>query len=832
MARLSTEHEGAIRWLEIHREIAAALARSDSLSEAVEPILEVLVTGLGYDAGRLSRVGGNGDLYPVGLWPSPAPRGAEFDPALPADVLATAAPAHSAEGFAFGIVSGRGVLGVIELLASQPRGLVPELAALAVPLGWQLGERIERERAEERAQLREERLVRSEALLREAEQAAGSGSFERDLGSGNAEYSDGMCRVLGVPPGVELTTEALLAHVHPEDRTVLMNAFEPGTDGPEPFDFEIRVTRFDGADRVVRTRGQALLGAGGRPARVAGTVQDVTDEAEARAARELLSNVVASSDDAILTAGLDCTITSWNRGAERLYGYSAKEAIGQPLALVAPLGRLDEDDGMRWTMCAGEPVDHLETEQRRKDGGSITVSVTISPVRDARGAIVSQALIARDITERVRYEDRLRHLADHDQLTGLFNRRAFEQEVKRELARAGRHGLHGAVLSIDVDNFKSINDSAGHAAGDAVLAEVATVLRERLRATDVIGRLGGDEFGVLLPSVEAQEARTAAEDLVHAMRARPAAYGGKSFRTSLSVGVAPFESDDATAGEVLVNADLAMYAAKTGGRDRVVLYTPSEGRSARAMAKLTWSQRIQDALDRDRFVLHLQPILELASGQIRHGELLLRMRGDRGKLIAPGAFLPAAERFGLIHAIDRWVVQQAIQLIAGSGPDQLGRLSVNLSGESVVGDAHLLAMIEEALADASVDPSRLIFEITETAAIANMTEATRFAKGLTSLGCSLALDDFGTGFGSFYYLKHLPVRYVKMDGEFIQNLPRSQVDEHMVKAIVGVAQGLGIKTVAESVADDETIRVLQEHGVDYAQGFHVGRPEPVAVGLP
>jgi EAL domain-containing protein (putative c-di-GMP-specific phosphodiesterase class I) len=281
---------------------------------------------------------------------------------------------------------------------------------------------------------------------------------------------------------------------------------------------------------------------------------------------------------------------------------------------------------------------------------------------------------------------------------------------------------------------------------------------------------------------------------------------------------------------VLVNADLAMYAAKTSGRDRVVVYTAPEARKARAMARLTWSQRIQDALDRDRFVLHLQPILELATGQIKHGELLLRMKGDRGKLIAPGAFLPAAERFGLIHAIDRWVVARAIQLIAETiGP--VPQVGINLSGESVVGDHELLRMIEREIERSSVDPSKLIFEVTETAAIANMPEATEFARGLTSLGCSLALDDFGTGFGSFYYLKHLPVNYVKLDGEFIQNLPRSEVDEHVVKAIVGVAQALGIKTVAESVADEETIALLQKHHVDYAQGYFVGKPAPLNVAL-
>jgi len=430
----------------------------------------------------------------------------------------------------------------------------------------------------------------------------------------------------------------------------------------------------------------------------------------------------------------------------------------------------------------------------------------------------------------VRYEQRLRHLADHDQVTGLFNRRRFDEELKRELARAGRYAEHSAVLSIDIDNFKGVNDSAGHAAGDAVLTHVARVLDRHSRASDVVARLGGDEFALLLSAVGAPEARSAAENLLTEIRSSPAAYGGRPFRVTASIGVATFESDDATAGEVLVNADLAMYAAKTSGRDRVVVYTPSEARRARAMAKLTWSQRIQDALEHDRFVLHLQPILELSSGQIKHGELLLRMQGDRGRLIAPGAFLPAAERFGLIHAIDRWVVQRAIQLISDTIVS-VPRVGINLSGESIVGDPHLLDMIEQELERSSVDPSKLIFEVTETAAIANMPEATKFARGLTSLGCSLALDDFGTGFGSFYYLKHLPVSYVKLDGEFIQNLPRSEVDEHMVKAIVGVSQALGIKTVAESVADEETIGLLQKHQVDYAQGYFVGKPAPLSAAL-
>jgi diguanylate cyclase (GGDEF)-like protein/PAS domain S-box-containing protein len=677
-------------------------------------------------------------------------------------------------------------------------------------------------RAEERS--------RGERLLTEAEQAAESGSFELALDTGETHYSLGLRRIFATPADVELTRALLLERVHLEDRELVEKSFEGARRTREPLHFEFRVTRFDGAERVVRARGEAVRESGRGPIKVVGTMQDVTDEATARSARDLLSYVVQSTGDAIVTKSRDGTITSWNRGAEQLYGYPAKEAIGQPIGLIEPTHRAGEQQKILQTLLSGESIENFETEGVRKDGSVITVSLTVSPVTDANGRIVSTAIIARDTTERVRYEERLRDMADHDQLTGLFNRRRFDEQLKRELAMAGRYAAHSAVLSIDIDNFKGINDSAGHAAGDAVLVQVARVLANRFRSTDVVARLGGDEFAVLLSAVGADQARAAAEDLLTEIRSSPASYGGRPFRISASIGVTAFESDDATAGEVLVNADLAMYAAKTAGRDRVVVYTAPEARKARAMAKLTWSQRIQDALDRDRFVLHLQPILELSTGQIKHGELLLRMKGERGKLIAPGAFLPAAERFGLIHAIDRWVVARAIQLISESmGP--IPGVGINLSGESVVGDPELLRMIERELERSSVDPSKLIFEVTETAAIANMPEATAFARGLTDLGCSLALDDFGTGFGSFYYLKHLPVSYVKLDGEFIQNLPRSEVDEHMVKAIVGVSQALGIKTVAESVADAETIGLLQKHHVDYAQGYFVGKPTPLSVAL-
>jgi diguanylate cyclase (GGDEF)-like protein/PAS domain S-box-containing protein len=545
-------------------------------------------------------------------------------------------------------------------------------------------------------------------------------------------------------------------------------------------------------------------------------------------AEQLLSYVVDSTDEAIITVTRDGTITSWNRGAERLYGYRAIEAIGQYIAIIDPSTGAAQEQKLLRKVFAGSAVERFDTEKLDKNGERIVVSQAMAPVRDAKGRVIAAAVLAKNVSERRHYEERLRYLADFDQLTGLCNRRRFEEELKRELARVGRYSDPGAVVSIDLDNFKSINDFAGHSAGDAVLSAVARVLKQRFRSSDVVARLGGDEFGVLLTSVDGAAARKTAEDLLVAIHNCRPMFGGKSFRVTASIGVAAFESDDATASELMINADLAMYAAKSGGRDRVVLFTTSEGRRARATAKLTWAERIRDALDRDDgFVLHMQPILDLATDQISHSELLLRMRDEYGNLIAPSAFLPAAERFGLIHAIDRWVVRRAIEMIAEGG--EAGRLpvSVNLSGDSVVGDPHLLEMIEREIKQCSVDPSMLIFEVTETAAIANMPEATAFARRVNELGASLALDDFGTGFGSFYYLKHLPVGYVKLDGEFIQNLPQSEVDAHMVNAIVGIAQGLGIKTVAESVSDEETIQVLRRHGVDYAQGFYVGRPAPV-----
>jgi diguanylate cyclase (GGDEF)-like protein/PAS domain S-box-containing protein len=405
-------------------------------------------------------------------------------------------------------------------------------------------------------------------LLSAAEEVAGIGAFEHDLETDEVEFSPGLLRILAAPR--HLSRRDLLGRLESRDRELLTTAIVQAKGQGKPFSLELRLLRFDGAQRTMLVRGKVFRHGDRRC--LIGTVQDVTEEVEARAARDLLSYVVDSTDDAIITKASDGTVTSWNRGAERLYGYSATEALGRPISIIEPPELAGEQEEITRKVFSGESVDHYQTERVRKDGERITVLLTISPVRDANGQIVLAAVIARDITERVRHEARLRHLADHDQLTGLFNRRRFDEELKRELARAGRFDARGALLNIDLDNFKSINDRAGHAAGDRVLQTVASVLRKRFRASDVVARLGGDEFCVLLCGAGLAEARAAADDLLRELRRARPAFGGKTLDITASIGVACFDSDDVTAGELLIAADVAMYSAKAEGRDAVRVY--------------------------------------------------------------------------------------------------------------------------------------------------------------------------------------------------------------------------------------------------------------------
>jgi diguanylate cyclase (GGDEF)-like protein/PAS domain S-box-containing protein len=677
---------------------------------------------------------------------------------------------------------------------------------------------------------------------------------------------------------------------------------------------------------------------------------------DATASEQLLASIVESSDDAVIARTPEGVITSWNSGAEKLYGYSADEAIGQPSSILLPREGLEEESVALEKALRGEHSDHYESERRRKDGDPIRVSLSVSPIEDPDGAIVGVSTIehealgeneleasfrstfdhapigmalvsidpgrvgrflrvnealceltgytreqlsasdfqtithpadldrdlasmtelmggrlgsyqleqrllhagrhaawvmvnaslirdgrgtprfcirqVQDIEERKRFEGQLQQLADHDPLTGLFNRRRFVRELSSRIAYDRRYEEGAALLLLDVDDFKFVNDTLGHSVGDEVINAVASILRERVRETDVLARLGGDEFAVLLPQATENEAEILASNLVTAVReGSPVVLGEGRPPVTISVGVTAFHSPNGehTADGLLDDADRAMYEAKEGGRDRTALsssehHTPTRGR-------VNWPDRLRRALRRDEFILHCQPVLDLGSNRVSQYELLLRLPGDEEELILPAAFLYTAERFGLILDIDRWVITQAMQLVADrhqTAPDL--RLEVNLSGPSV-SDPGLPGFIERQLEATGTDPGRLVFEVTETAALANVDQARKFAARLAEIGCGFAIDDFGAGFGSFYYLKYMLFDYVKIDGEFIRNLPSSSTDQLILDSIVQMSRGLGKKTIAEFVGNEETVEVLRDHGVDYAQGYHLGRPGPLAEAL-
>jgi diguanylate cyclase (GGDEF)-like protein/PAS domain S-box-containing protein len=532
--------------------------------------------------------------------------------------------------------------------------------------------------------------------------------------------------------------------------------------------------------------------------------------------------------DAILTIDVRGAIDYANPAAARLFDTPASELLGRTFA--ALLGEPHQSEHARQVREFGRggemPLLGIPREvcARRSDGSLFPIELTLTdlPGREERMLIA----VARDIRERKWAESQLVHMVDHDPLTGLLNRHSFEQELTRHIVYAARYGNAGSVLVLGIDNFQYVNDSLGHDAGDQLLSELARVIQGRLRQTDVLGRIGGDVYGVLLHGAGPEKAEAVAEDLLKIVRTHSFVLGKQGIRVTLSGGLTSLEERPVTGSELLAEADGAMYAAKEAGRDKVVLFT-AEGRDD-AHAKRAWRERIRDATERGLFVLVFQPIIDLKTRQTSQYELLLRMRGEDGGLVEPGAFLATAERFGLIQGIDRWVAQQAIRLIAGHR--QQGRslkLEVNLSGKTM-SDSNFTTHIERELKTTGVDPSNLVFEVTETAAVADIEHARKFAANLTMLGCQFALDDFGAGFASFYYLKHLPISYLKIDGEFVRELPRTPTDQLIIKALVDVCRGLQIHTVAEFVGDDETIETLSELGVDYAQGYHLGRPRPVA----
>jgi diguanylate cyclase (GGDEF)-like protein len=458
--------------------------------------------------------------------------------------------------------------------------------------------------------------------------------------------------------------------------------------------------------------------------------------------------------------------------------------------------------------------------------GDPAIESVLAKLDPADRKVVNEALAKAEKTEA-----QLRYIADHDSLTGLLDRRRFRSELDQYVSFAARYGGQGAVMIIDIDGLKAINDSMGHHAGDVLIRRVAGVMRERVRTTDIVARLSGDEFAVLMPQTDTAGALQLGEDL-RAQVAEGSGRGDDAPEATISVGITMFGGEREVGAEaVLVAADQAMYRAKEEGRNQIALFQdPSEPQRQRKRRQTT-SARIREALTHDRLSLHTQPIRSLASGGIERYELLLRMTGEDGELLPAASFIEAAERSGMVQELDRWVVAQALELLAER--ERAGNpvsLHVNLSGPSVA-DLSVLEFIERRLDEGDADPSRCTFELTETARVHDYEAASGFADRLTEFGCQVAIDDYGAGFGPFHYLKSIPFDLIKIDGSFIRDMPNSDADQLTVQAIVQVARGLGKTTIAEYVQDETTAQMLRDYGVDMAQGYHFGRPVAIAEAL-
>lgn len=434
------------------------------------------------------------------------------------------------------------------------------------------------------------------------------------------------------------------------------------------------------------------------------------------------------------------------------------------------------------------------------------------------------------LAQAAKTEAQLRYIADHDALTGLLDRRRFRSELDQYVSFAARYGGQGAVMIIDIDGLKAVNDSHGHHAGDQLIRRVAGIMRERVRTTDIVARLSGDEFAVLMPQTDTTGALHLGEDL-RAQVAESVAPDTAAVAT-ISVGITMFGGERGIGAEaVLLAADQAMYRAKEDGRNQIALFQDPDEPKRQHQRRQTTTARIRDALTNDRLSLHTQPIRSLASGGIERYELLLRMTGDNGELLPAASFIETAERSGMVQELDRWVVVRALELLASR--EREGNpvsLHVNLSGASVA-DLSVLEFIERRLDEGEADPARCTFEITETARVSDYEAAGGFADRLTEFGCQVAIDDYGAGFGPFHYLKQIPFDLIKIDGSFVRDMPNSDADQLTVKAIVQIARGLGKTTIAEFVQDDITAQMLCEYGVDMAQGYHLGRPVDVAEAL-
>jgi diguanylate cyclase (GGDEF)-like protein/PAS domain S-box-containing protein len=700
---------------------------------------------------------------------------------------------------------------------------------------------------------------RMEQLARRMElavEAGGVGIWEWDFTNATITWDARMHALHGT--SVELGAPTLaqwIAMLHPEDVSRVSTEMRQAIRGVHRFDTEYRVVCPTGEVRHVRAMAMVSHhddeddddGGGGASAgtptrrgmtrALVGTNWDITEQRRLNRAlfeeKERLHITLRSIGDAVICTDRVMRVTFMNPIAEQLTGWSMDAAMGQPLEQVFRI--VDEITGVTIPSPVEQCLQTLRPAYLQE--GAVLQSLTgerhdvqdsAAPVLTNDGGVLGAVLVFQDITTSRALQRELAHSATHDALTGLPNRAWFEKRLRESCEAARLHGHRAALCFIDLDRFKIVNDTAGHGAGDVLLRELGYVIRHHVRPDDLLARLGGDEFALLLKDCSVDQAEHVCQKVIDAVRERRFPWEGRVYDVGASIGIAAIDADTPPVGELMSRADVACYAAKAAGRNRVSVYRRDESDARRHHRELEVAAGIHSALDANRFRLYAQEIRSLREGeQGRHVEILVRMVDELGALIMPGAFIPAAERYDLMGHIDRWVIRNVLhqygrRLAAVPGLS----VSINLSANSL-GEPFLLPFLHDALRDSVLPANRIRLEITETALINNMTAASRLVAEMRSTGCTVALDDFGAGLSSFSYLKQFPVDYLKIDGSFIRNLTGSVVDREIVSSINDIGHRLGVQTVAESVEDEETLGTLRAIGVDYAQGYVIGRPVPV-----
>jgi len=631
--------------------------------------------------------------------------------------------------------------------------------------------------------------------------------------------------------------------VHPDDMARVQAKMREHLEGKSEFFESVhRMRHQNGEWRWMTSRAKARQDEKGRLIRLLGVEVDITERKLYEEAlfreKESAQITLRSIGDGVITTDGECIVEYINPIAEELTGWKVDDANGRPIDEIFR--------GFHEETC--EPLENpLAVSIRRsraiksvrpmllirRDGNELYIESTASPIRDGKGDVTGGVLVFHDVSESRELNRRLSYHASHDILTGLVNRSEFESRLERALKSAKARETSYALCYLDLDQFKIVNDSCGHSAGDALLGQLGALLKSKIRWRDTLARLGGDEFGVLLESCSLEQAIETAEALRVAVGEFKFMWDDRSFRLGVSIGVVPITADNEDVAALMSAADSACAAAKEAGRNRIHSYRENDIDLMRRRREMQWAARINNALEDNRFELYRQTILPLQTPEEgAHYEILLRMRDENGGIIAPGLFIEAAERYSITPNIDRWVIKNAFRWLV-SEADERERLvlcSINLSGQSF-SDEKFLPFVIEQFQMSGLDATKICFEITETAAIASYAQANRFINALKELGCKFALDDFGTGLSSFGYLKHFPVDFLKIDGSFVKEILHDPIDREMVRSINEIGHLTGKKTIAEFAENEEIITMLKGMGVDYAQGYGVSEPKPVTRGL-